>query len=140
MTGLDFMERATDNLRLVIGTGVAAPGAIFRLAVRLADHARSVGMTLITLRCSRQSESDSCYMNFDDQRGRRWIIRVSNHRLPLHHSYEIPHFDFVSIDAVSGFASACTTVAVLARGDYPWVVAERATPLPGRRLRRGQPQ
>lgn len=139
MTGPESMERATDNLRLVIGSGLAAPGAIFRLAVRLADHARSVGMILKSLRRSRQSESDSCYMTFDDHRGRRWIIRVSNHRLPLHHSYEIPHFDFVSIDGVSGFASACTTVAVLARGDYPWVVAERATPLPGRRLRRSQP-
>jgi len=138
MTEPDTMERETDNLRLVVGSGHAAPGAVFRLAVRLADHAKSQDMRLISIRRSKQVVSDSCYITLDDSRGRRWIIRVSDHRLPLHHSFEIPHFDFVSIDGASGFDSACTTVSILARGSYPWTEAVRATPLPGRCLRRSQ--
>lgn len=132
------MKRAADNLRLVMGSGDAPAGAVFRLAVRLANHAKGLGMQLIAIRRSREDVSDSCYLTLDDSRGRRWIIRVSNHRMPTHHSHEIPHFDFVSIDGVAGFDSACVTIGVLSRGEFPWAQAKRATPLPGRRLRRAQ--
>ena len=126
------------NGRLVIGRGVAAPGSIARLAVRIADHARIVvGFRLESLRRSRWSNSQSCYLAFADRAMRRWIVRVSDHHREPHDTcYPVPHFELIAIDGVSGFDHACGTLARMADGTMPWHDAEAEIRLPRARKAR----
>jgi len=122
------------NGRLVMGTAdVVAPGMVMRLAVRLADHARSRGMTLASIRRSKDRRSPSCYIALQDAMARLWIVRVSNHRRPHETSFPTPHFDLVTINDEAGFASACGTIDQMASGAMHWHDAETSVPMPRRR-------
>lgn len=125
------------SLRLVLGQGVARPGALKQLALRAADHARAAGLRFLRLEASRNPTSSSQYLHLLDQQGRRWLIRVSNHRRPLGRGQETPHFDLVSIDGVAGFASLTFFLDEIAAGRPVWFdPAESFRPLPKQRRRR----
>jgi len=108
--------------RIVAGRGAepAAPGAICALALRLRDHALSRALIVGRIELSRIRSSSSRYIHLNDPFGRPWSIRVSNHHLPRRTGHPEPHFDFVSIDGVSGFELAAGFVDRIARGEVAW--------------------
>lgn len=122
------------NGRLVMGTAdTVAPGMLMRLAIRLADHARSRGMALASIRRSKDRSSPSCYIALQDATARLWIVRVSNHRRPHETSFPIPHFDLVTVNDEAGFTSACSTIDQMASGAMHWHDAETDVRMPRRR-------
>lgn len=126
------------NGRLVMGTtDVVAPGMLMRLAVRLADHARSRGMALVSIRRSKDRRSPSCYIALQDRLSRLWIVRVSNHRRPLETPFPTPHFDLVTASDEAGFTSACGKIDHMADGTMHWHDAETSVRMPrARRAKR----
>ena len=119
------------NGSLVIGKQTdASAGALIHLAARLVDHARLQGMTLASIRRSKQRASMSCYLALHDSHKRLWIVRVSNHLRPLVSPFPKPHFDLVSVDGVSGFSQACGTIDAMADGTMPWHDAELTVRMP----------
>ena len=69
---------------------------------------------------SRIRASRSRYMVLVDRDGRQWQIRVSNHRRPRRTGSDEPHFDFVSLDGVSGFDRFAGQIDLIARGVFTW--------------------
>ena len=106
--------------RLVTGKGTVAFGQIMCLVFDLVSHARSQGMRLKKLRRSKTKISHSAYIALLDKDDREWLIRVSDHYRPHDIDHAYPHFDYISRDGRSGFASACGTVSLMAAGKYPW--------------------
>lgn len=126
------------NGALVLATGRRAPrGALFAFAVRLADHARELGLRLHSIRRSRQAGSLSCYIALHDQGTRLWIVRVSDHRWPASARFPQPHLDIVTPDGDRGFRPACRSLALMANGTMPWHDAETEVRMPrARKVRR----
>jgi hypothetical protein len=122
--------------RLVAGHGerVPAPGALAALAARLADHARACGLRVVARTSSRCRTSRSRYLMLADGSGRVWKIRVSNHYRPHRTGHDVPHFDYVSKDACSGFEGAAVYLERIARGEIAWTRPERS-PRPKRARR-----
>ena len=113
------------NGSLVIGKGTGAPrGALMRLVMQLALHAKQKGMALVAIRRSKQKGSLSCYLALNDRLARLWIVRVSDHRRPLVSPFPKPHFDLVTHDGVSGLSQARGTIECMADGSMPWHDAE----------------
>jgi hypothetical protein len=108
------------TMRIVAGSGAYAQGAHAELAIRIADFARRLGMTVGTVKASRCATSPSRYVNVRDARGRPWIIRVSNHRKPDFTGHETPHFDLVSIDGIAGYDEACRVLGRIQAGGIDW--------------------
>lgn len=97
------MTSAPSTLRRFAGVKPekgAAP--VRRLVLRLRDHAAALGFTPRLMEHSRARGSTSCYLHFDDQRGRRWIMRIASHLAPRQTGHEKPHLELVSFDGISG--------------------------------------
>lgn len=117
------------------GSRVAAPSP---LAVALRDYARSRGLTIGRLERSRAKASGSLYLMMVGPDGRRWILRISNHRRPRRTGHAIPHIDLVSLDGTSGFDVGCTLIDRMIAGALPWFDAEQTIRhLPHSKRRKG---
>lgn len=115
--------------------GLAAPTP-FRLATALYDYAMAHGLTNGRLERSRVTRSGSIYISMTDSSGRRWKMRVSNHRLPRRTGHATPHVDLVSLDGVSGIAVGRKLVDAIVAGTVPWFDSD-ATVRPLAQCRRG---
>lgn len=66
------------------------------LALRLADHARALGMRGVTVRASRVTQSGSRYLRMVDAAGRPWVLRVSEHCSHAENGHARPHYDLIT--------------------------------------------
>ena len=103
--------------------GVRAP-APWTLASALRDYAKAGGLTIYGLERSRVAISGSIYLTMADVAGRRWIVRVSNHRRPRRTGHALPHVDLVSLDGVAGFKIGRELIDAIIAGTVPWFDAE----------------
>lgn len=96
------------------------PQPVRRLVLLLRDHAVSLGFTPRGIEHSRVRGSGSCYLSFDDARGRRWIMRVANHLPPRQTGREKPHIELVSWDGTSGELAGKALLDRVAAGLVEW--------------------
>src|SRR4051812_30293642 len=116
--------------------GTSAPaGSIASLALALAEHARSCGLVVVRMLCSRVRHSASKHIQLRDARNRHWLIRVSDHHTPAGTGYDQPHFDLVSRDGGSGYEAALAWVNMVARGEVVWTPPERSRQRRGHHVR-----
>ena len=111
-------------LRIVSGQGAATGPQILRLATRLGEAAVELGLRVASIRTSRSPGSLSRYLTLIDHGERKWLIRVSNHRMPIHTAARLPHLDFVSIDGASGLHEAMVFLHRIAMGRAIWADAD----------------
>lgn len=112
-----------------------ASAAIAALALAVAAHARSLGLTVVSIRASRFSHSPSRHLTLRDQRRREWQLRISDKAAPRHTGYDRPHCDIVTVDGVVGSEQAFGFVNRIARGDEAWTAPERTRKRKGQRCR-----
>lgn len=103
--------------------GGRAP-APWALASALRDHAKACGLTIDRLERSRAAISGSIYLTMADATGRRWIMRISNHRRPRRTGHAIPHVDIVSLDGVAGLKIGRELIDAIVTGAVPWFDAD----------------
>lgn len=108
--------------RIVAGdaAGGARPGALVELALRIRDHAATLGLQPVAFRASRARYSGTRTLELRDGRGRRWLVRVASHPLPGHTGHEEPHLDLVSLDGRSGLDETCAYLTRISRGEIEW--------------------
>lgn len=106
--------------RLVCGSGCASGPQILDLALRLCTAARELGLTVVTLKTSLIPGSPSRYLTLRDAGKRHWLVRVSNHRMPIKSRGALPHLDLVSLDGVSGLPEASAFLQRIVTGSMPW--------------------
>lgn len=107
-------------LRIVSGNGAATAQDILDLAMKLGTAAREVGLTVVSIKASHSRGSPSRYVTLRDSGKRDWLIRVSNHRMPINSKHPLPHLDFVSLDGVAGLHDATVFLHRLAMGSVQW--------------------
>lgn len=107
-------------LRIVSGTGAATAQDILTLAMKLGTAAREVGLTVVSIKASHSPGSPSRYVTLRDNGKRDWLIRVSNHRMPINSKHPLPHLDFVSLDGATGLHDATVFLHRLAMGAVQW--------------------
>lgn len=107
-------------LRIVSGEGIASRQAILQLTMELAVAAQELGLVPVRNKASRNPDSASRYLTLRDHGQRLWLIRVSNHRMPVHSSQPLPHLDFVSLDGVAGLHEATVFLHRVAMGRAIW--------------------
>lgn len=123
---------------VVAGLGPPARGAHAELALILATYAIALGFTRIGVKASRIAISRSRYVVFDDARGRRWKLRISEHMRRPHYSRGLPHFDLVSLDGKSGLPEAKAFLDQVAAGAREWADLEAGVRVSRPRKRRGR--
>ena len=116
-----------DMLRIVSGAGTATAPDILALAMKLGSAARELGLTVVSIKASHVSGSASRYVTLRDHGKRHWLIRVSNHRMPINSDHALPHLDFVSLDGVAGFQDATRFLQSVATGKASWADAADPT-------------
>ncbi len=110
--------------------GVSAPAPL-QLAVALRDYAMSCGLTIEKLERSRVRISGSIYLVMTEACGRRWIMRLSNHRRGRRTSHATPHVDLISLDGVAGLRIGRGLIDAIVAGTMPWFDATATVrPLP----------
>jgi len=105
---------------ITCGRHPAKARSIYRLALRIADYAKSIGLQLRILRRSRSAGSKSCYLTFFDSDGLRWIIRVSDHELTRKVPESAHHINFVAKDGATGFDRVVSALHRIVQGDLEW--------------------
>ena len=100
------------------GTGPAARGAHATLAIHLSAHARALGLRRVRVSRSTKVHSQSHYLHVTDDRGRQWVVRISDH--PPGRQAELAHYDLVSRDGVHGREWAEDSLAIIAAEAAPW--------------------
>lgn len=108
------------RMRYVSGAGDAGREAIFALGLRVASAICNSGLRVLANRASRNPGSPSRYITFTDGADRIWLVRVSNHRMPVHNSQPVPHFDLVSLDGQSGLDQVTAWLARVAARHIAW--------------------
>lgn len=106
--------------RIVSGSGAATAQDILALAMKLGTAARELGLAVVSLKASHASGSPSRYLTLRDGGHRHWLIRVSNHRMPIDSDHALPHLDLVSLDGASGLPEATAYLQRIAAGTAPW--------------------
>jgi len=108
--------------RLIVGrkTDMATSAEVLALAMRIADRAWALGLTVSSFYASHAPQSASRYLTVRDARGQQWDMRVSNHRRPRTNSHAAPHFDLVSLDGHSGFKQVAEWLERVALGKVEW--------------------
>lgn len=100
------------------------------LALRLADQARGMGLTLAAIEASRQPASNSRYLQLRDAAGRPWSLRVSDHERAMTADRPRPQFNLVlracEIDQAARVATAW--LARVAAGEVAWTDPAPARP------------
>lgn len=113
--------------RIVSGPGPHASTAsaqdILSLALKLASAARELGLAVVSIKASHSLGSASRYVTLRDGGKRHWLLRVSNHRMPVNSDHAAPHLDFVSLDGVSGLQDAAQFLHRVAMGEAIWADA-----------------
>lgn len=107
-------------LRIVSGKGIATGPQILSLATRLGEAAVELGMRVVSIRASRTAGSASRYVTLRDAGERPWLVRVSNHRMPVNTAQPLPHLDLVSLDGASGLHEAIVFLHRIAMGRAIW--------------------
>jgi len=110
-------------LRIVTGAGCATAQDILALAMRLGTAARELGLKVVSIKASHSRGSASRYVTLRDAGQRDWLIRVSNHRLPVNNTHPVPHLDFVSLDGAAGLNEATVFLHRVAMGRAEWTDA-----------------
>ena len=106
---------------LVGAGGVVRDDALRMQAVsNVIEAAGELGLRVLSIRTSRSSGSASRYLTLIDPGERKWLIRVSNHRMPIDTSSPLPHLDFVSLDGASGLHEAMVFLHRVAMGRAIW--------------------
>lgn len=108
------------TFRITCGQWPAPSGSTYRLALRIADYAKSIGMSLRILRRSRSAGSKSCYLTLVDEDNLPWIVRVSDHRRSDKTPESAHHIDYVSKDGQSGFEQVVSVLHRIVQGDFEW--------------------
>ena len=121
-------------LRIVAGAGAATPAAILQLSMQVAGAAIALGLAVVSNRGSRTINSPSRYVTLRDRGGRIWLIRISNHRIPVRNNHPLPHLDLVSIDGSAGLPEASVFLARIADGTAAWF--DSTNPMFRRELKR----
>ena len=115
------MTDALRTLRRCVGARPeTGPQPIRRLVMRLRDYAASLGFTPRGIEHSRACGSGSCYLQIDDARGRRWIMRIASHLPPRQTGHERPHIELVTWDGTSGEAVGRMLLDRVAAGEVEW--------------------
>lgn len=107
-------------LRIVSGAGVATRQDILQLTMELAVAAQELGLVPVHNKASRNPHSASRYLTLRDHGQRIWLIRISNHRMPVNSAHPLPHLDFVSLDGVAGLHEATVFLHRVAMGRAVW--------------------
>jgi hypothetical protein len=97
------------------------PGVITALSLRLAQTAQKLGLVVLRNQASRVRGSQSRYL-YLQWRGKRWLVRVSNHHRPnrIKALSADPNIDFISFDGEAGFERAIELLSRLKFGDLIW--------------------
>lgn len=104
------------SLRCIVGSAPAR-GSVVELSLAIIDAAWACGFSLKSHKASRSpTGSKSRYIELQDEAGRVWCIRVSDHYRPKSSPHDAPHFDLVSLDGTSGLTEATTFLADAASG------------------------
>lgn len=98
----------------------APPGALGLLALRLADHARRLGLTPLKISASRCTNSNSRYLTVIDRKGSPWVVRISDHESRQERGHPRPHWGLVSRDGIQGYAPTVAFLEQVARGELRW--------------------
>ncbi|WP_336958684.1 hypothetical protein [Sphingobium aquiterrae] len=128
-------------LRIVAGAGHATPCQILMTAIDVAREAKRRGIGVLSIRSSHSRGSSSRYVWMADKSGRRWLVRVSNHRRPPAPHKDMPNIELVTLDGVSGMPELCAWLDTIAAGDALWTdpVNHEARRKERREARRGRP-
>lgn len=103
-----------------LGSASATRQEILDLALRLGTAARALGLVVVTLKSSFSPGSPSRYLTLRDAGKRHWLVRISNHRMPVNNSQPLPHLDFVSLDGAAGLPEATAFLTRVATGAAHW--------------------
>ena len=124
------------TIRRVVGRSTDTPGCVAHLAFAAMDEARLFDFEVVSTKLSRsQRYSPSRYITVRDPRGRKWMVRVSNHYRPQNARSAPPHFDLVSLDGRSGLAEIRRFLALAASGEIDWWDRDRLTRHPALKRR-----
>lgn len=112
------MKRKTGPETYAAGKGPAARGALAAMAGRLAIHARQLGLTVVKVRRSRMSFSQTHTLIVRDDAHNLWTLSISafSHRGTQPHT----HFELTTRDGVSGEQWAMDSLAIIAAGAVEW--------------------
>jgi hypothetical protein len=105
---------------VIAGASPAPADAVAELALIIFTYAVTRGFRRIALERSRVGLSGSRYLMFDDAHGRRWKLRISEHRRRARPNFAPAHFDLTSLDGRSGLAEAKAFLDEVAAGTRPW--------------------
>lgn len=100
------------------GRGPVLDGALMAMAVRLASHARQLGLKVVRISRSKYGHSKSCYLRVRDDLHHVWLLRISDH--PMTGRYDYPHFSLLSRDGISGEQWLVDSLAIIAGGGKAW--------------------
>lgn len=103
------------------------------LALRLADEARSVGLTVVAIEASRHPCSATRHLRLRDAGGRLWCLRVSDHERRQTRDRARPNLNLIVLrpaDMEQAARYAGAWMARVAAGGEPW---HDPTPMRNRR-------
>lgn len=105
------------------GTAQNCPMGV--LAMSLAQHARSVGLTVVALRVSRMRHSRANHLRVRDARRRDWLLCVTDRPLAANTGHELPRFELVTRDGRTGSELAFGFLNRVSRGEVIWTAPKR---------------
>lgn len=115
------LERPVAALqRIIAGRGAATANDILTLAIRVGEAATACQLRLVSIHSSRSAGSWSRYVNVRDRMDRPWLVRVSDHMIPVRNWHPLPHLDFVSRDGKSGLPDAARFLESIDQGSAMW--------------------
>ena len=106
--------------RIIAGRGPTTANDILTLAIRVGQAATACQLRLVGIHSSRSTGSWSRYVDLRDQQGRWWLVRVSDHMIPVRNWHPLPHLDLVSRDGKSGLADASQFLERIYHGSAEW--------------------
>lgn len=112
-------------LRIVCAPGAASSSTasahdILDLALKLCTAAREIGLSVVTLKTSYSPGSASRYLTLRDAGQRHWLLRISNHRMPIKSKQPLPHLDLVSLGANAGLDEGTAFLHRIMAGQVAW--------------------
>lgn len=123
--------------RHVVASGWAPRGSIIALCMRLASHARQLGLSVVRVKRSKTVYSQSHYLTVRDSDGHVWSMRISDHEISCPHFRH--HFELITPDGRLGEDWAQESLAIIAGGGRAWFPLDivREKQAGGRRRKKG---